>query len=820
MTTSDKAATIAEGLAVLHAPGETFEIRILGSGRGTVSGYFTDPVMAAAATAAWDGRAEGLYHTLNPVLPDLLARTNGKLVEFSKHTTSDREIVRRTRLPFDFDAPRPAGISSTREEHEAAILRAREGRDFLRALGWSEPLLAADSGNGGHLLYAIDLPNDPPSRSLLEKALAALNFVLGDNVVTVDLKNFNAARIFKCYGTLAAKGANTTERPHRRARVLKVTTDPQLVTTEMLAELIRRLPEKPSPRKAGIVAKESAAWDVENWIRDHSLPVVAVGDWLGGTRWILNPCPWNPEHQNRSAYLIKMPDGAAAAGCHHNGCAGNGWHELRDLFEPGWRTKPAGDAPRTEHVETPHRDESESHINLTDVGNAMRLVARHGADVRYCFETGDWYTWNGRLWEIDAKGDIMRRARDTVTAMWQRALAISDKSDRERFVKHCLSCESNHALESMILQARSLPGITITLSEFDADPWALNCANGLLNLRTGTLGPHDRAALCAKMTATSFVPDAHSDVWEKFLERIQPEVALRGFLGRAVGSALTGTPRDDRVYVLHGPGATGKTSLQEAVRTTLGGYARTTDYELFLAKKNTGSGGPRPELLDLVGARLVFASEPAEGRSLDASLIKLCTGGDLITARPLYAKRPIHFQPTFTLWLAANHRPRVSATDTGIWRRILEVPFTQVIPEGERDTALKDQLRTSASIHTAVLAWAVRGCAEWQVAGLAVPTPVQDATKEYLDEVDLVGRFLRDCCDVEEKAETKSSDLFAAYLAWCEATKEYALRAEVFRRHVEANHPIKYVRTEFARIYRGVRLVDFQHSERADEYRM
>jgi hypothetical protein len=188
---------IRRALRLLCKPSEVYELRALGSSKGTVSGYFDDLEKLARCSAECSDQlsAGGIYITLNPVNRDLLARASNRLVGYAKHTTSDADIVARRWLPLDFDPVRPAGISSTDAEHNAALERAITARETLAGLGWTAPNFG-DSGNGAHLLYRIDLPNDDASRELLRRVLASLDCLLSDEAVAVDKTTFNAARIW------------------------------------------------------------------------------------------------------------------------------------------------------------------------------------------------------------------------------------------------------------------------------------------------------------------------------------------------------------------------------------------------------------------------------------------------------------------------------------------------------------------------------------------------------------------------------------------------------------------------------------------------
>jgi hypothetical protein len=321
------------------------ELRMLDGGRtGVVSGYYDDLAKAARDAAVANRRDGSVYVLLNPPHRACLARSANQLTPHARTTTSDRDISRLRRLLVDFDAVRPAGVSATDTEHQAALTRMAAVQTALHAAGWPDPLLRADSGNGGHLIYALDLVNDAPTVELLKATLAGLAFRYSDAAVVVDETTFNPSRIGKLYGTVARKGSNTAERPHRLAQILERYPEPPPVTVAQLGAVAAWRP----PVAAEVVRTEHASdgFDLATWIQTHQLSVVREGAWHGGHRWILNPCPFNAQHTNSSAYIVQLPDGAIAAGCHHQSCAANGWRELRRLFEPS----PLPRAPPVPHA--------------------------------------------------------------------------------------------------------------------------------------------------------------------------------------------------------------------------------------------------------------------------------------------------------------------------------------------------------------------------------------------------------------------------------------------------------------------------------------
>ncbi len=221
------AADVERTLNLLEwGPEVSAELRALGNREigfrhGTISGYFDDPATMAAAAADCAGKVEGVYMVLNPVPRRLLGRASNRCRLWSKHTTSDAEVARRRWLLVDCDPTRPAGLSSTDAEHQAALDRASAVRAHLLRNGFSG-LVLADSGNGGHVLVPIDWANDKDADTRAKTFLCGLARRFDDDRVKIDPTTFNAARLCKLYGTRACKGDPLPENPHRLSRILEV----------------------------------------------------------------------------------------------------------------------------------------------------------------------------------------------------------------------------------------------------------------------------------------------------------------------------------------------------------------------------------------------------------------------------------------------------------------------------------------------------------------------------------------------------------------------------------------------------------------------
>jgi putative DNA primase/helicase len=410
----------------------------------------------------------------------------------------------------------------------------------------------------------------------------------------------------------------------------------------------------------------------------------------------------------------------------------------------------------------------------TDLGNAERLGALHGRDIRYVPGIG-WLAWDGRRWGRDDTGEMMRRAKVTARSIYNDAAGCDDDEERRRIAAWARTSESEARLRAMTNLAASEQQLVRRANTLDADPWLLNVANGTIDLRTGKLRGHDRADLITKLAPVEYHPDARSARWDSHLRRVTgDDDELAAFLRRVAGYTLTGDVSEEILPFLHGPGATGKTATIETIKTTLGDYASTADFETFL--KRRGDSGIRNDIARLAGARMVVSVEVDDGKHLAEGLIKQITGGDTVTARYLYAEA-FEYSPQFTLWLVANARPRVHADDDALWRRILQVPFTEVIPPHERDPELKRALRTDPDERAAVLAWLVQGCLEWQQRGLDVPERVRDYTNEYRAENDPIAEWIADDCHLGDQHWTAAKTLRAAYEHWCEESGQKPLDA-------------------------------------------
>lgn len=399
----------------------------------------------------------------------------------------------------------------------------------------------------------------------------------------------------------------------------------------------------------------------------------------------------------------------------------------------------------------------------TDLGNARRLIDRHGHQIRHVTELDQWHVWDGTRWGADEKA-IRRLATETVAVLWHEAIALTDKAERDKALKFAARSESAGSIEAMVRLATNDLAVSVSVSDLDTDMWLFNCLNGTIDLRTGELRTHNPADLITKIAPINYIPGAQLELWEQFLARLgTPEVVA--YLQCFGGYCLTGSTREDRLTFMYGPGGSGKTTFGEAIHATMGDYAMKASFDTFIARRDAGA--PRPDIARLRGARAVFAVEVNKGRKLDAALLKEATGGDTVTARFLFG-REFEFPPQFKLTLIANDRPEVPDDDTGMWRRLTVVETTE-IPEGERDKTIKERLKDPAIAGEAILAWLVEGCLTWQrEKDLKIPQAVRQATNAYRDAMDPLSDFIDERCELGPKLSVVAGELRRAYDIWAD----------------------------------------------------
>jgi putative DNA primase/helicase len=477
-----------------------------------------------------------------------------------------------------------------------------------------------------------------------------------------------------------------------------------------------------------------------------------------------------------------MPDAEAWAALQARNCDAEpplDTHELQKIFANAWQFPPG--------------------FPLTDLGNAERLVAAHGRDLRYLPELG-WCRWDGQRWAEDRENSVMVLAGEVVRGIYAEAQQSTDDARRKALASWAVKSESRRALDAMVALARSRPEVVDTLERYDTDPMLLGVRNGVVNLATGEFRAAERDDRMMRQAAVDFVAGAAAPRWEQFLAEIFADDAeMVNFMARALGYSITGSTAEQVMFVAHGTGANGKSVFINVLRRLLGDYAKAVQPETLMARDR---GGIPNDIARLRGARFVPTVEIEDGKKMAESLVKQLTGGDAISAR-FMRQEFFEFTPVAKVWIATNHRPVITGTDYAIWRRILLVPFGVTIPVDRRDRELEEKLLGESS---GILNWLIAGCRQWRERGLAAPQKVLAATAQYQRDMDRIGLFLEERT-VRGAGRTRKTALYAAYRQWCEESGVYPVRKMAFHQKALDEHGLVVVRRRGYEFYDGLLLI-------------
>jgi putative DNA primase/helicase len=418
----------------------------------------------------------------------------------------------------------------------------------------------------------------------------------------------------------------------------------------------------------------------------------------------------------------------------------------------------------------------------TDVGNARRLVARHGHNIHYVAEWNKWVIWEGKSqrWEVDQDGGITRLAEETVEAIFNYALTLNNQADRNELLRHAIKSQSEARINAMVNLARAEPGVTMSAERLDADPWLIGVQNGVIELKNGTFRLPQRRDLITKCAGVAFDPHADCPNWKQFLQTItNNDHDLQAYLQRVAGYMLTGSVQEEVCFIFYGVGRNGKSTFRETLHALMGSYALAADATLMVERKTPG--GATEEIARLKGKRFVAVNETAENDQLNETRIKFITSQDMITARNLYSHF-FDFFPTHKVVLTTNHKPIIRGTDEGIWRRVHLVPFLVSIDPSsvERDFSERRLLPELPGI----LSWALAGLAAYLREGLNPPASVLASTQDYRADMDVVGQWIAERCEIEPHASIPTGQAFSDYSTWANEELGWALTKLKFRRHL------------------------------------
>lgn len=433
---------------------------------------------------------------------------------------------------------------------------------------------------------------------------------------------------------------------------------------------------------------------------------------------------------------------------------------------------------------------------LNDTGNATRLLAAFGENLRYAEGIG-WLRWDGLRWEIS--DGPWPEATMCALAIMNEGLSTSGSAGKA-LIEHGRQSGNANRLRGCLEIASHDPAVRVTVDVLDADQWALNCTNGTVDLRTGELRAHAREDLITKLCPVPYDPAATCPRFDRFLlETMDGDTELAAYLLRFLGYGITGSTREHVFGLWHGAtGGNGKSTLIDLLSYVLDDYAITVAPDLLLAQPNSQHS---TGLLDFRGARLVLSNEAPEGKRWNESLVKRLTGGDVIRARRM-RQDFIEFTPSHTLIVAANARPLVREQGPAFWRRVNLLPWA-VSFTGREDKQLPATLRSEAA---GVLRYLVAGCLAWQHAGLLPPAQIVAAGDDYRESQDTLGAFVQDAIAPKSGNAIAKSAIYNAYRQWAtQGGEPYLLSARSFHRQL-AERQFRTTKRQGTRCYVDVEI--------------
>lgn len=416
--------------------------------------------------------------------------------------------------------------------------------------------------------------------------------------------------------------------------------------------------------------------------------------------------------------------------------------------------------------------ESEKLINgelqFTDLTNCRYFLKAYGDEILYYINIDKFLYWDGNYWKICPKKHVEFMCINFIHKMYYMQRFIEDPILLKKFEKHLKNSEGFRRHQAIVGYLKNMEPIIVNDEDLNKDDYLLNIERLTLNLKTGKAITPNPKHFITKQSRYKFVKDAKCPTWDLFLMQIfNKDISLIHYIQKAMGYSLCGDTSEQCMFILWGSGANGKSTFLNTILKLMGDYACSTKIDTFMKKNSEHSN----DLARLKGMRLVVTTEAEQGQRLSESLIKVVTGEDTITARFLYGEY-FSFAPTFKIFMATNHIPKIRGVDNGIWRRIKLIPFNVYIPPEQRDKQLSKKLLAENS---GILNWLLQGYSYWKKEGLVEEPPVmKNANEMYRMDMDTVGTFLSECFDLDasKKLRITTKQLYDTYIKWCNKNNE------------------------------------------------
>jgi putative DNA primase/helicase len=408
---------------------------------------------------------------------------------------------------------------------------------------------------------------------------------------------------------------------------------------------------------------------------------------------------------------------------------------------------------------------------IQDIDEGDILNGRLYADANinkqlFIHETGDLLNYSSAGWVHAPPGEAEQSAKAIVKSLRAEVAELykldPTGSETKRKMAHATKSSMEPRIKAMISMAQSEPGMTVRLSAFDSDPVLLGVSNGVLDLSASRLLDPSPSILISMRANVAFIDGARCPRWVRFLNTVQPDKSVQRLLQQLVGIFLSGEPGQQKLIILYGLGANGKSTFIEVISWLLGDYGLRIATEMLMHHQRSPQAAS-PDIVSLKGRRMAYCNEVEEGRRLDEARVKEHTGGDTLTGRAPYAKHSITFRPTHNLVIVGNHKPEIRDMSHGMWRRILLIIFGVTIPSEMQDPSLVEKLKAEAP---GILNWALAGYRDYKKVGLISPKTVAAAATEYKDEEDILAEWLGDHAEAAGWGKSPLCDTYKAYQYW------------------------------------------------------
>lgn len=419
----------------------------------------------------------------------------------------------------------------------------------------------------------------------------------------------------------------------------------------------------------------------------------------------------------------------------------------------------------------------------------------HENTFRYVHADKGWMRWDGKIWSRSEAELAHHSASVLATRVLEHAEQVKrdDPDLGKELVREAKKATTSQGVRGIVQLGRTNPQIAASWQDFDKDRHLVALDNGVFNLDTMQLSPHDHRLMQTRKLNASYDPDAKEGRFTRFMEEVLPDQEVREYLQRICGYALLGEADGRALVQLYGPSGSGKTQFMKALFNVLGDYAKRASDTAFQAR-NSGYKGPSEDLHSLRGSRFAMMPELDEGFKLNVSLIKALTGGDPLTTRRLYGQE-VTWRPEFTVFMITNHLPRVAAGEEAYWNRVKPIKFGQVFVDSMGEALSKNDRnlgeRMAAEEPEVILNWVLEGLKQYRERGLDAPQQVTQWRDDYRDEVDTVRQFLNEApnegrVEVTPQASIMVRQLHLAYAAWCADNQVPPLGMRKFNERMES----------------------------------